>query len=261
MRTICHAGNKTAALFSVTVLDLQVIYNELIQYTDVGAAVGDPVATFEGAAVLAPRGRFDIELYLSFLKLTGQVSFEASCLILLCASYVQSPKPQYIHILLDLYWSKIQFVYSWLACCTTTRQVPVRKFLWVRPLSKSRSFASFCRHTSGWIAPHAKMLKWCATVQAQDYRIQYDSIVRIFVLPKSHTPHTLVVISLDPPIRKGQTFYQHILVQLPTDETLSVELEITDEQLAEKNEKVDCKKPNSTDKTWSLFAPASWFAL
>ena len=52
---------------------LQVLYNELVQYTDTGAAVGDPVATFDGAAVLAPRGRFNIELYLSFLKLTGQV--------------------------------------------------------------------------------------------------------------------------------------------------------------------------------------------
>ena len=76
-------------------------------------------------------------------------------------------------------------------------------------------------------------------MQAQDYRIQYDSIVRLFVLPKSLTPYTLVVISLDPPIRKGQTFYPHILVQLPTDDDLSVDLEITDEQLAEANEKVD----------------------
>ena len=75
-------------------------------------------------------------------------------------------------------------------------------------------------------------------LQAQDYRIQYDSIVRIFVLPKSHTPHTLVVVSLDPPIRKGQTFYPHILVQLPTEEDTSIELEITDLQLEEKNEKV-----------------------
>jgi hypothetical protein len=75
-------------------------------------------------------------------------------------------------------------------------------------------------------------------LQAQDYRIQYDSIVRIFVLPKSHTPHTLVVISLDPPIRKGQTFYPHILVQLPTEEDMTVDLEITEEQFTEKNEKV-----------------------
>lgn len=38
-------------------------------------------------------------------------------------------------------------------------------------------------------------------LQAQDYRIQYDSIVRIFLLPKVNMPQTLVVISLDPPIR------------------------------------------------------------
>ena len=28
--------------------------------------------------------------------------------------------------------------------------------------------------------------------QAQDFRIQYDSIVRLFLLPKNNTPHTLV---------------------------------------------------------------------
>lgn len=98
--------------------------------------------------------------------------------------------------------------------------------------------------------------------QAQDYRIQYDSIVRVFLLPKTNVPQvrglgaylaseagcarllrsticlslvhltqsdcpsrllnagptspaqTLVVISLDPPIRKGQTFYNHILCQV-----------------------------------------------
>ncbi len=68
--------------------------------------------------------------------------------------------------------------------------------------------------------------------------MQYDSIVRIFLLPKSHTPHTLVVISLDPPIRKGQTFYPHILVQLPTEEETAINLQIEDEQFNEKNEKV-----------------------
>ncbi len=75
-------------------------------------------------------------------------------------------------------------------------------------------------------------------LQAQDYRIQYDSIVRLFILPKSNTPHTLVVISLDPPIRKGQTYYPHILVQFPSDEERSIELDISDEALAAKNEKV-----------------------
>lgn len=73
--------------------------------------------------------------------------------------------------------------------------------------------------------------------------MQYDSIVRIFLLPKSHTPHTLVVISLDPPIRKGQTFYPHILVQLPTDEDITITLDIEDEQFAEKNAKVSSYCP------------------
>lgn len=45
------------------------------------------------------------------------------------------------------------------------------------------------------LAPYAPAL------QAQDYRIQYDSIVRIFLLPKVNAPQTLVIISLDPPIR------------------------------------------------------------
>lgn len=74
--------------------------------------------------------------------------------------------------------------------------------------------------------------------QAQDYRIQYDSIVRLFVLPKSNVPQTLVVISLDPPIRKGQTYYPHILCQFNNDDELNIELDITEEQLQAKNEKV-----------------------
>lgn len=50
--------------------------------------------------------------------------------------------------------------------------------------------------------------------QTQDFKIRYSSIQRIFILPKSATPHTLVVVSLDPPIRKGQTYYTHIMCQV-----------------------------------------------
>jgi len=51
-------------------------------------------------------------------------------------------------------------------------------------------------------------------MQTQDFKIRFASIQRIFILPKSSTPHTLVVVSLDPPIRKGQTYYTHILCQV-----------------------------------------------
>lgn len=50
--------------------------------------------------------------------------------------------------------------------------------------------------------------------QTQDFKIRYASIIRLFLLPKPATRHTLVVISLDPPIRKGQTFYNHLLCQV-----------------------------------------------
>lgn len=73
--------------------------------------------------------------------------------------------------------------------------------------------------------------------QAQDYRIQYSSIVRIFLLPKTNVPQTLVAIALDPPIRKGQTFYTTILAQFPTDEDMTAELDISDDALAAKNDK------------------------
>lgn len=73
--------------------------------------------------------------------------------------------------------------------------------------------------------------------QAQDFRVQYDSILRIFILPKSNSPQTLVAVCLDPPIRKGQTFYNTILCQFHNDEETAVELDISDEALAAKNEK------------------------
>lgn len=93
--------------------------------------------------------------------------------------------------------------------------------------------------------------------QANDFKIQYSSVVRLFCLPKvpcfwnlrwllligilcthcvmfyllvvffycdgcltyvvflqSNQPHTFVVITLDPPIRKGQTLYPHIVMQV-----------------------------------------------
>ena len=45
----------------------------IMPHTDSGAAVGDAIASFGAVAVLAPRGRFEIELYGSFMKLLGQV--------------------------------------------------------------------------------------------------------------------------------------------------------------------------------------------
>ncbi|MED6192070.1 FACT complex subunit ssrp1 [Stylosanthes scabra] len=103
---------------------------------DVGAGGEDAVVTFEGIAILTPRGRYSVELHLSFLRLQGQ---------------------------------------------------------------------------------------------ANDFKIQYSSVVRLFLLPKSNQPHTFVVISLDPPIRKGQTLYPHIVMQFETDYVVQSELAMSED--------------------------------
>ncbi|CAN6336474.1 unnamed protein product [Urochloa humidicola] len=70
--------------------------------------------------------------------------------------------------------------------------------------------------------------------QANDFQIQYNSILRLFILPKSQNPHTFVVITLDPPIRKGQTLYPHIVIQFVTEAEVERELALSEQVLAEK---------------------------
>ncbi|XP_072999082.1 FACT complex subunit SSRP1-like [Typha latifolia] len=70
--------------------------------------------------------------------------------------------------------------------------------------------------------------------QATDFKIQYGSIVRLFLLPKSNQPHTFVVVTLDPPIRKGQTLYPHIVIQFETDLVVERDLLLSEELLATK---------------------------
>ncbi|KAK4735269.1 hypothetical protein R3W88_009530 [Solanum pinnatisectum] len=116
----------------------QVFCDKIMSMADVGAGGEEAVVTFDGIAILTPRGRYNVELHLSFLRLQGQ---------------------------------------------------------------------------------------------AHDFKIQYSSVVRIFLLPKHNQPHTLVVITLDPPIRKGQTLYPHIVFQFETDNVVGLSLALSEDLL------------------------------
>lgn len=48
-------------------------HDQVVQFTDAGAAAGNAVVTFDTLSLVAPRGRFDVEMYMGSLKLTGQV--------------------------------------------------------------------------------------------------------------------------------------------------------------------------------------------
>lgn len=66
-----------------------------------------------------------------------------------------------------------------------------------------------------------------------DYKIQYSSIKKFFLLPKNDEMHTLIVLGLDPPLRQGQTRYPFLVMQLKLDEEVSIELNMTEYVLAD----------------------------
>eukprot|EP00210_Caulerpa_lentillifera_P005835 g5579.t1 len=67
--------------------------------------------------------------------------------------------------------------------------------------------------------------------QAHDFKIYYSSILKLFILPKPNPPTTTVVTALDPPIRKGQTFYNHVLFQFDSESKMSMELSISQSEI------------------------------
>jgi structure-specific recognition protein 1 len=62
--------------------------------------------------------------------------------------------------------------------------------------------------------------------QKYDYKIKYDDISRLFLLPKPDEVHMAFVIALDMPIRQGQQRYQYLVLQAPKDpDEVSVNLD------------------------------------
>ena len=53
--------------------------------------------------------------------------------------------------------------------------------------------------------------------QKYDYKIKYDDINRLFLLPKPDEVHMAFVIAMDKPIRQGQQRYQYLVLQASKD--------------------------------------------
>ncbi|GMP30487.1 hypothetical protein CsSME_00005140 [Camellia sinensis var. sinensis] len=73
-----------------------------------------------------------------------------------------------------------------------------------------------------------------SVVTFEGIAILTPSVVRLFLLPKSNQPHTFVVVTLDPPIRKGQTLYPHIVLQFETDYVVESTLSMNEDLLNSK---------------------------
>ncbi|XP_036333472.1 FACT complex subunit Ssrp1 [Rhagoletis pomonella] len=69
-----------------------------------------------------------------------------------------------------------------------------------------------------------------------DYKIPMDSVLRLFLLPHKDNRQMFLVLSLDPPIKQGQTRYHFLVLLFGPEEETSIELPFTDEELKEKYE-------------------------
>ncbi|XP_045517908.1 FACT complex subunit Ssrp1 [Pieris brassicae] len=69
-----------------------------------------------------------------------------------------------------------------------------------------------------------------------DYKIPMSTVLRLFLLPHKDTRQMFFVVSLDPPIKQGQTRYHYLVLLFGIEEETSLELPFTEEELKEKYE-------------------------
>lgn len=88
--------------------------------------------------------------------------------------------------------------------------------------------------------------------KAVDFKILYSSITRLFLLPKPDNVIVSFVMSLDPPIRQGNTMYPHLVFQFDSEEKTRVDLPISEQELQEKYK----GKLSETEEgyTWRVFS-------
>ncbi|CDW51994.1 FACT complex subunit SSRP1 [Trichuris trichiura] len=67
-----------------------------------------------------------------------------------------------------------------------------------------------------------------------NYNIPISSILGLFLLPHQDGRRMFFVIGLDPPIKQGQTRYNFLILELPKDEEVELELGLPEDVLKEK---------------------------
>ncbi|KAJ8934564.1 hypothetical protein NQ318_017263 [Aromia moschata] len=69
-----------------------------------------------------------------------------------------------------------------------------------------------------------------------DYKIPISTVLRLFILPHKDNRQMFFVVSLDPPIKQGQTRYHFLVLLFNQEDESSIELPFTEEELKEKYE-------------------------
>uniref|UniRef100_A0A673Z3S1 FACT complex subunit SSRP1 n=1 Tax=Salmo trutta TaxID=8032 RepID=A0A673Z3S1_SALTR len=69
-----------------------------------------------------------------------------------------------------------------------------------------------------------------------DYKIPYTTVLRLFLLPSKDQRQMFFVISLDPPIKQGQTRYHFLILHFSKEEELKLTLNMSEEEVEKRYE-------------------------
>ncbi|XP_012277915.1 FACT complex subunit Ssrp1 [Orussus abietinus] len=67
-----------------------------------------------------------------------------------------------------------------------------------------------------------------------DYKIPMSTVLRLFLLPHKDNRQMFFVVSLDPPIKQGQTRYHYLVLLFNQEEETSIELPFSEKELSDK---------------------------
>ena len=94
--------------------------------------------------------------------------------------------------------------------------------------------------------------------KSNDYRINYSTISHLFLLPKPDDMHWNFILSLNPPIRQGNTRYPFLVFQFDREDEIEASLNISDEKIAASNGQLEKEYDGPTYRVVSdLFAGMS----
>ncbi|MCL4128187.1 UNVERIFIED_CONTAM: hypothetical protein GTU68_024625, partial [Idotea baltica] len=69
-----------------------------------------------------------------------------------------------------------------------------------------------------------------------DFKIPTNTVIRLFLLPHLDGRQHFFVVSLDPPIKQGQTRYPYLIILFSNDQMDEIEIPLSEEELKEKYE-------------------------
>lgn len=85
-----------------------------------------------------------------------------------------------------------------------------------------------------------------------DYKIPLTTVLRLFLLPHKDNRQVFFVLSLDPPIKQGQTRYHFLILLFNKEEDTSIELALSDADIQEKFE--DKLQKNMSGPTFEVIS-------